>query len=101
LVGKVIFANYGLDAPNTNYGKEILKDYNTRVSAQDNFTGQGISTDLLFADFTASYMIWHNTFLDAKVIYRSQNSVDDLYDQESTIYSISFRWNIAPRVQEF
>ena len=101
LAGKIIAANYGLDEPDTNYGKEILKDYTTRESEQDNFTGQGIATDLLFADFTASYMLWHNTFIDAKVIYRNQDSADNVYDQKSTIYSISFRWNIAPRVQEF
>ncbi|MEN8250764.1 MAG: hypothetical protein ABFS32_17660 [Bacteroidota bacterium] len=101
LTGKVIMANYGLDEPGTNYGKEILKDYTTKVSEEGNFTGQGIATDLLFADFSASYMIWHNTFFDARVIYRNQDSADDQYNQNSTIYSVSFRWNIAPRVQEF
>lgn len=100
-VGKLIVANYGLDDPNTNYGKEILKDYATKVSDEGNFTGQGIATDLIFTDFTASYMIWHNTFIDAKVIYRNQDSADNQYNQNSTIYSVSFRWNIAPRVQEF
>jgi len=101
LTGKLIKANYGLDPANTNYGKDVLKDYNTRVSDQDNFIGQGIATDLMFADFTATYMIWHNTFFDAKLIYRNQDSADDQFDQKSTIYSVAFRWNIAQRLQEF
>ena len=46
-------------------------------------------------------MIWHNTFFDAKIIYRNQDSADDQFDQKSTIYSMSFRWNIAQRLQEF
>ena len=101
LTGKLIKANYGLDPANTNYGKDVLRDYNTRVSDQGNFIGQGIATDLTFADFTATYMIWHNTFFDAKIIYRNQDSADDQFDQKSTIYSMSFRWNIAQRLQEF
>ena len=101
LTGKLIKANYGLDPANTNYGKDVLKDYNTRVSDQGNFIGQGIATDLTFTDLTATYMIWHNTFFDAKIIYRNQDSADDQFDQKSTIYSMSFRWNIAQRLQEF
>jgi hypothetical protein len=101
LAGKLIMANYGLDDGTNNYGKEILKDYNTRNSDEGNFTGQGIATDLLFFDLTASYMIWHNTFFDAKLIYRNQDSVDDQFDQNSTIYNVSLRWNIAQRLQEF
>ena len=101
LAGKLILANYGLDPVGSNYGKDILKDYNTRNSDEGNFTGQGIATDLIFADFTASYMIWHNTFFDAKLLYRNQDSADPQFNQKSTIYSVSFRWNIAQRLQEF
>jgi len=32
LTAKLFAANYGLDSADTNYGKEILKDYTTRVS---------------------------------------------------------------------
>jgi hypothetical protein len=101
LTGKLIIANYGLDPANNNFGKDILKDYNTRNSDEGNFTGQGIATNLVFADFTASYMIWQNTFFDAKLIYRNQDSADSQFNQKSTIYSVSFRWNIAQRLQEF
>ncbi len=101
LTGKMIAANYGLDPPGLNYGKDILKDYGTRVREEGNFIGQGIATDLMFVDFTASYMIWQNTFFDAKLLYRRQDSADPQYNQNSTIYSVSFRWNIAQRLQEF
>jgi hypothetical protein len=101
LTGKMILANYGLDPANENFGKNILKDYNTRNSDEGNFTGQGIATNLTFVDFTASYMIWQNTFFDGKVIYRNQDSADVQFNQKSTIYSVSFRWNIAQRLQEF
>lgn len=99
--GKLIMANYGLDPANNNFGKDILLDYNTRNSSEGNFIGQGIATDLVFTDFTASYMIWHNAFFDAKLLYRNQDSADPQFNQKSTIYSVSFRLNIAQRLQEF
>ena len=99
--GKLILANYGLDPTNNNFGKDILKDYNTRNSEEGNFIGQGIATDLIFTDITASYMIWHNAFFDAKLLYRNQDSADPQFNQKSTIYSVSFRLNIAQRLQEF
>ncbi len=98
---KQFLANYGLDPTNNNFGKEILKDYNTRNNDEGNFIGQGIATDLRYTDFTASYMIGHNVLFDVKLIIRNQDSADDKFDQKSTMYSVSFRMNIAQRLQEF
>lgn len=98
---KQFLANYGLDPANSNFGKDILKDYNTRNSDEGNFIGQGIATNLRYTDFTASYQIGHNVLFDAKLILRNQDSADDQFDQKSTMYSVSFRMNIAQRLQEF
>ncbi|MCF6352775.1 MAG: capsule assembly Wzi family protein [Cyclobacteriaceae bacterium] len=101
LTGKLIYAKYGLDAPNENWGKDILKDYNTREQEYGNFIGQGIASSLLFMDFTATYQLKHNVFFDAKLIAREQKSDDPTLANKSTIYSFAFRWNIAQRLQEF
>ncbi len=101
LTGKLIYAKYGLDAPNTNWGKDILKDYNTREQEYGNFTGQGIASSLMFMDFTSTYQVKHNVFLDLKLILREQKSDDPTLANQSTIYSFAFRWNIAQRLQEF
>ncbi len=101
LTGKLIYAKYGLDAANQNWGKDILKDYNTREQEYGNFTGQGIASSLMFMDFTATYQLKHNVFLDAKLISREQKSNDPSFANKSTIYSFAFRWNIAQRLQEF
>ncbi len=99
---KIIYATYGLDIDNnTNWGKDILKDYNTREQDYDNFIGQGVASSLLFVDFTATYQIKHNTFLDLKLISREQKSDEPTFANKSTIYSFAFRWNIAQRLQEF
>ncbi|MCB0494637.1 MAG: hypothetical protein KDC79_00750 [Cyclobacteriaceae bacterium] len=101
LTAKLIFASYGLDTQNTNWGKDILKDYNTREQEYDNKVGQGVATTLRFVDITATYQFRHNVFLDLKLISREQNSELAEFESQSTIYSLAFRWNIAQRLQEF
>ncbi len=101
LTGKLFVANYGLDSADTNYGKEILKDYTTRVSDEGNFVGQGIATNWLLADFRASYMFWHNTFVDFNIAWRQQESAADQYDQRTLLYSLTLRWNAPFRLHEF
>lgn len=101
LTAKLIYATYGLDTPTTNWGKDILKDYNTREQEYGNFTGQGIASSMMFMDFTTTYQLKHNVFLDLKLISREQKSDEPTFENKSTIYSFAFRWNIAQRLQEF
>ena len=101
LSAKAILANYGLDSPGTNWGQDILKDYRTRERDYDNVIGQGVATDLAYIDFVATYMFKHNAFLDFTLISRNQSSQDPGFDQKTTVYSLSFRWNVARRLQEF
>ena len=107
LTGKIISANYGLDEVDANRGGDILKNYGTRGLPpnipQDigHTIGQGVKTTLTYMDFTASYQFKHNLFIDLKQIMRNQESADDQFDQKTNFSSISLRWNIAQRLQEF
>jgi hypothetical protein len=101
LTGKWIYASYGLDTLNSNWGQDILKDYRTREQDYNNTIGQGVATTLNFYDFTATYMMKQNIFVDLKAIYRKQGSTEASFEQSSSIYSLVFRMNIAQRLQEF
>ena len=101
LTGKIIYAGYGLDTLNSNWGKDILKDYSTREQDYNNEIGQGVASNLTFFDVTATYMIKHNTFFDLKMLFRRQESTQSEFDQNSSIFSVAFRWNIAQRTNEF
>lgn len=98
---KAIYATYGLDNPNENWGKDILKDYTTRQQEYGNFTGQGVASSLLILEVSATYQLKHNVFLDAKLTSRAQKSDEPAFASKSTIYSFALRWNIAQRLQEF
>ncbi len=103
LTGKLMVARYGADGPDengtTNWGGNIRKDYRTYEREYGNNIGQGIATQLVFADFTASYQLKHNLFLDGKLTVRRQSS--SLVTQNSAIFALNMRWNIWQRLNEF
>jgi hypothetical protein len=94
--------NYGADEDaNTNWGGNIFKDNRTREQDYGNETGQGVSTDLLFLDFTTTYHFKHNVFFDLKYIYRDLVSEISTRNNETHYLSFSLRWNIPQRLHEF
>ena len=66
-----------------------------------NKTTQGQHTTIMMADFTASYMIAHNLFVDLKQTYRKSESTLPQYTTTNNITTISFRLNIAQRTYDF
>ena len=110
LVAKAIYFEKGTDLyTNNNYGGDILKDNATRFQEYNNTIGQGTTVEVLLADFTASYMLKHNLFLDARATVRTNKSqpaealapnivVDNT---NSTIGTVALRWNIAARNYDF
>ncbi len=106
LVGKAIYTEQGRDDPRsdpeTNYGGNVLKSYNTRVAEYGNRTGQGNKSRLLHTDFTATYQPRLNLFLDAKLIARRQAySLTPATNVNEVYASLAVRWNIAQRLHEF
>ena len=94
--------NYGEDEDaNTNWGKNIFKDNDTREQEYGNTTGQGVATRLTFIDFTTTYHFRQNVFLDLKYVYRNIESEIDTFDRNTGYLSFSFRWNIPQRLHEF
>ncbi|RYC67328.1 MULTISPECIES: hypothetical protein [Spirosoma] len=83
--------------PSRNYGGNILLDYTDRVSEDGNFIGQGRKTIVTYADLRASYMVRHNVFLDARFLYRYQDSQYRPYSYTSQVASLALRWNLPYR----
>ncbi|WP_375418450.1 hypothetical protein [uncultured Hymenobacter sp.] len=109
LVGKAFYTVQGLDTENAdlagqNYGGNVLKQYNSRVSEYGNRTGQGSQSRLLHLDFTATYQPRLNLFVDAKLVARNQK-LESLTPYAragtETFASLALRWNIAQRLHEF
>jgi hypothetical protein len=99
--GKIFYTIIGLDTAGKNFGSNILLSNTTRDHDYGNFIGQGAKTTIIFLSFTASYQIAHNMFIDLSAIMRKEKSLYSAYNNNDNSFSVSFRWNIAKRLQEF
>ena len=91
---RLMLAVYGADSAGLNYGGNIFSDYNTYVQAYGNTIAQGIRDQIFLQDVLVSYYFWHNTSIDARLIYRQVNS-ELAARNSSTLY-----WSIGIRMQE-
>jgi len=105
LTGKAIATRYGQDvvtATDTlNWGNNVLLSYLDRTQEYGNTIGQGIRTNQLHLDLTATFMLKHNVFIDVKQILRRTDAEDNTLDKNTTYTSVAFRWNIPQRLHEF
>ncbi|MBC3784343.1 hypothetical protein [Spirosoma utsteinense] len=88
---------YGADPPGLNYGGNILLDYRSRFRNEGNFIGQGRKNIITYVDLRGSYMVRHNIFLEARYLYRHQDSQsrEDTYTNQ--VASLALRWNLPYR----
>lgn len=101
LTAKAFYAKTGRDSTGQNWGSDILKNNTARQSEYGNVIAQGNKTNITFIDFTASYMIKHNLFIDVKQIIRKSDSSLPSYNTNTLFTSLSVRWNIPQRTYEF
>jgi hypothetical protein len=99
--GQLNLATYGLDTLGSNWGGNIHQPYTTYEREFGNVTAQGVKTNLLMGQFTASYMVFHNFFVDLNAIYRKQDAALDALDNNSLIFSLGMRWNMTARMNDF
>ncbi|NJN27715.1 MAG: capsule assembly Wzi family protein [Cyclobacteriaceae bacterium] len=101
VTGQINIANYGDDTPDSNWGKNVMKSYNTREMEYGNKIGQGVATKLLFGQLMLSYMWKHNLFFDVSGIYRTLDSAQDANDTNTRYLKAAMRWNIARKIHDF
>ncbi len=101
VIAKTFYAKTGRDDVDQNWGGNILKYSTTREQEYNNAIGQGNSNTILFVDFTASYMLKHNLFIDGKQIFRQSKSDLAAYNSNTSLTSLALRWNIPQRSYDF
>ncbi len=71
-----VYGQYGLDSNAVNNGKDVFKIYNQYAKEYGNFTGQGISTNLVYIESKVTYLINPKTNLriEFKGIYRRESN---------------------------
>ncbi|MCJ8164825.1 hypothetical protein MKJ04_08210 [Pontibacter sp. E15-1] len=101
LTAKAIATRYGQDTDTLNYGGNVLLPYTSRVSDYGNEIAQGVATNQVYLDLTASFQLRHNVFLDLKQVVRRADAEINTFDSNTYFTSFAFRWNIPQRLHEF
>jgi len=91
----VFFTTYGEDINGLNYGGNILKTYETRITDYDNSTGQGNKQNIRQLKFELSYQLFHNGFIDIDYFHRSEKFENLDNNRQSNYIGLGFRMNIA------
>ncbi|MFT4667278.1 MAG: hypothetical protein ACI8YQ_003751 [Polaribacter sp.] len=92
--GRLIQMQYGIDNDTTNWGTNILLNYNTREQDFNNETAQGIKTTTQIIGLDISYQVFHNMYIDLNYFYRNQNSEDDAFDLKNNYIGGGIRVNL-------
>jgi hypothetical protein len=101
ITAKTIICTYGNDINGSNWGKDIRKNYYTFEREYGNTIAQGVKTNLLIGEIYFAYMVWHNIFIDAALVYRKTSSELPLFNTETFNPSLGLRWNFNYRNCDF
>ncbi|TDQ09914.1 hypothetical protein [Pedobacter metabolipauper] len=94
-------ATYGLDVNGLNYGKNIYLPYDTRVSDEGNFIGQGLKTNLLFADVKLAYILNPKNNLRIELGYAHRNEKNSLKNDTQQIVNIGLKASFRNLYSDF
>ena len=100
--GQVTYARYGLDPEGMNYGKNINLSYETRSLDYGSHVGQGIKTNLYFAELKASYLLnpKYNLRLEVGGVYRRESS-EGLASKNTQLLTFGLRSTFRNLYQDF
>ena len=89
--GEAMYARYGLDPDGLNYGGDIFKTYDTRVSEYGNSIGQGIGTNLYYAEAKVAYVLnpKYNLRIELGGIFRKEHN--DISQTNTGLFTIGLR----------
>jgi hypothetical protein len=100
---KGMYYKQGKDFDTTNYGSNIFADYDTRSSDFGIGLINGRKTSTMLMNFSASYEVKENLFLDLGLTRRMFEYDNPTYGKARnlTYFSFGFRMNIAKRDYDF
>jgi len=99
---KGMYYMQGVDTGSTNYGSNIFLNNNNRSEEYGVKILQGVKVNCAMIDFTVSYELKPNLFIDLGATHRRYVSDDDVIPGNSTTYTYcGVRLNIARRDYNF
>lgn len=100
--GQLLYAKYGLDAPDKNSGKDIFQPYpNQYVPNNGNYTTQGIRTNLYFAEAKVAYVLnpTYNLRVEVSGLYRRESN--NITQSNTGLFTIALRSSFRNLYHDF
>lgn len=95
-------SKYGADSSSfTNYGSDIFKPTSSRSISADTKTGQGVSTNVFFADFRMAYILNPSTNMRLETGFTYRNETSDLFAYRDRIFYIGIRMSFRKISYDF
>lgn len=88
---KINISKHGVDTSNSNYGNDIFKSYNTRVSDYGIYSIQGFSINSTFIETSIAYVLnpLTNLRLEGGVLFNQENS--STFKKQSVCFYVGLR----------
>ncbi|SDJ32130.1 hypothetical protein SAMN04487898_102260 [Pedobacter sp. ok626] len=98
---QIMYARYGLDPNGENYGKDIFKSYLTRTVEYGSHIGQGIGTDLYFAEGRVAYLLnpKYNLRLEVGGVLRRE--ANGIKNTNTALFTFGLRSTFRNLYQDF
>ena len=101
LRGQINIAKYGADTDSTFYGHDIRRPSDDRTTDYGHTTGQGVRTDLLYADGSVSFLINPRCMMNIAIGGRYRRLKDDAHTEESKHFYVALRWSLKNLYYDF
>ena len=98
-----IYVMKGLDSNSStkHFGGNILTTYENRPNEKGLKIGQGVKTNYSIFFFNASYMLYHNLWIDARANIRAVKSDLVKYQSNTNWFQLGLRMNLDMRNYDF
>jgi hypothetical protein len=89
--GEADFGHYGLDITGLNYGKDIFQVYNNPAKVNGNYTGQGLTTNMLYLEGKVGYLLnpKYNLRIELGAMFRNETNTQ--FNDKTTLFTIGLR----------
>ena len=89
--GEGDYGHYGLDLYGLNYGKDPFQDYTNPVKTENNYIGQGLTTNMYYAEAKIAYILnpKYNLRLEVSGTYRDEKNAQ--FDDKTALLTVGIR----------
>ena len=89
--GEIDYGRYGLDVNGQDYGKDPFQDYTNPVKMEGNYVGQGLTTNMIFAEGKVAYLLnpKYNLRLELSALVRDEKNTQ--FNDKTSLITVGLR----------